>query len=230
MDNKVKKGAKIYFIRSLIAPILMGMLFFVFSGYVEQPRAWFYYTMFFLLSLGLNGYLYFRNPELMYHRNSIKSDAKGWDKVIMPAAVLTAFHLQSITMGLDIRFGGPNLDHVFFILGTIFYLISFVISSWAMIENEHFEANVRIQKERHHHVVSTGPYRFIRHPGYLAFVIGTIGVPFIIGAKLGLINAFVGILLILVRTYKEDKTLRNELDGYVDYSARVKYRIVPGIW
>lgn len=229
-DNEVKKGARIYFVRSLIAPILMGLLFFICSGSFDQPRAWIYYGMFFILSAMFNGYLLHSNPELLYHRNTFKSDAKGWDKIIMPLAVITAFHLQSITMGLDIRFGGTNISSGSMIFGLVLFVVSYSISSWAMMVNQHFESNVRIQKDRNHAVISTGPYEFIRHPGYLSFILGTIGAALAVGSTFGLINSIIGILLILIRTSKEDKTLQRELEGYVQYSTKVKYRILPGVW
>ena len=82
--KKIRKGALGYFIRTLIAPLLMAFLYFIMAGSINYPQAWFYYGLFFTSSLVINRRMYVKNPELMFHRNSIKKDAKGWDKWLMP--------------------------------------------------------------------------------------------------------------------------------------------------
>ena len=231
VDQKtITKAAMRYLIRSMIAPVFMGILYFLSAGSLENTRAWSYYTLFFIFSLGVSIVLFIKNRELLYHRASFKSDAVGWDKWLMPAAVLTGFHVQSIVMGLEARFVDPFTNNSSLIIGFLLYIISYVISTWAMLVNRHFETNVRIQKDRHHEVITSGPYRMIRHPGYLAFILATFGIPFIIGSHWGFFNATMGTVLILIRTYKEDQTLQSELDGYKSYSQSVKWRIFPGIW
>lgn len=227
---QILKGARIYIIRSIIAPILMAILYFGAAGNFNNPRAWIYYALFFFLSVIISWTLFVKNPELLFHRNRLKSDAKGWDKFLMPAAVLSGFHLQSIVMGLDARYGWSHIDLEFMGIGIGLYVLSFLFSTWAMFVNQHFEANVRIQKDRDHKVISKGPYKFIRHPGYFAFILGTVSVPLILGSLFGLVNAGFAIFLIIVRTAMEDHTLKNELAGYPEYSSKVKYRIIPGIW
>ena len=90
--------------------------------------------------------------------------------------------------------------------------------------------NVRIQKDRKHRVISNGPYKYVRHPGYIAFIFGTISVPLLIGSSYGILIALVASLLITIRTYMEDKTLQKELHGYTDYAKVVQYKLIPGIW
>ena len=230
-DNiKIMKGARTYLVRSFIAPILMALLFFLAAGGFDHWRAWIYYALFLILSVTISFILYRKSPELLYHRNSLKSDAKGWDKFLMPAAVLTGFHLQSIVMGLDARFQLSEIHVVFMGLGIILYILSFLLAAWAMTENQHFEANVRIQNDRNHKVISSGPYKHVRHPGYVSFILSSISIPLIVGTAFGLINAIIGCILILIRTAKEDNLLKRELAGYLDYSRKVKYKIAPGIW
>ena len=234
MDNNTQKeinrGAKIYMIRSIIAPILMALLYFVAAGDIHYPYAWMYFILFFILSVSANGFFYIKHRELLFHRNSIKSDAKGWDKILMPVAVFSGFHLQSIVMGLDARFNWSHLGHNFSIVGLVIYIISFLFTLWAMYDNRYFEANVRIQHDREHQVISKGPYAFVRHPGYLSFIMATFSIPLIIGSLFGFINAVFSTALILIRTGMEDQTLKKELNGYIDYTRKVKYRILPGFW
>jgi protein-S-isoprenylcysteine O-methyltransferase Ste14 len=99
-----------------------------------------------------------------------------------------------------------------------------------MAVNTHFEATVRIQEDRSHKVVDTGPYRWIRHPGYLGFLLVLVAAPLTVGAPAGLINAAVAGLLILFRTHLEDRILKKELEGYKAYADRVRYRLLPGLW
>ncbi|MCG8308864.1 MAG: isoprenylcysteine carboxylmethyltransferase family protein [Cytophagales bacterium] len=228
--KEVRSGATRYFIRTLIAPVFMGILYFISAGSLSNYRAWFYFTLFFLLSALANGFLYFKKPELLYHRSRMKKDAKGWDKWLMPLAVISGFHLQCIVMGLDYRFRWSDIDSIAIPAGIILFLLSFLISSWAMFVNDHFEANVRIQADRGHKVISEGPYKFIRHPGYVTFIIGTVAVPLIIGSAIGIIIAFFASLLIIFRTYKEDNALQQELPGYSSYAKTVRYRLLPKIW
>ena len=114
--------------------------------------------------------------------------------------------------------------------GFILYISSSIFVNWAMIVNTHFEATVRIQKDRDHKVISEGPYRLVRHPGYLGAILWAIGIPMILGSFYGYIPSVVAIILFIIRTFLEDKTLQDELDGYYDYSKKVKFRLLPGIW
>jgi protein-S-isoprenylcysteine O-methyltransferase Ste14 len=99
-----------------------------------------------------------------------------------------------------------------------------------MLVNAHFEVTVRIQTDRHHQVVTTGPYAFVRHPGYVGASLWALGSPLIVGSAWGLIPAGLTVLLLILRTWLEDKTLCAELPGYADYAQRVRSRLLPGLW
>jgi protein-S-isoprenylcysteine O-methyltransferase Ste14 len=109
------------------------------------------------------------------------------------------------------------------VLGDLIFL-------WAMAENKFFTKMVRIQKERGHYVVTGGPYRYVRHPGYVGWYIMMIGLAVALGSLWGFIPAGILLALMLVRTALEDRTLRKELAGYEDYAQRVRYRLIPGVW
>ena len=102
--------------------------------------------------------------------------------------------------------------------------------TWAQAVNKFFEPSVRIQTDRGHHVIDTGPYRIIRHPGYAFGFAFFLGIPLALGALWGLIPAMIMSGFVVVRTVLEDRTLQNELPGYKEYAQRVRYRLVPGIW
>jgi protein-S-isoprenylcysteine O-methyltransferase Ste14 len=100
----------------------------------------------------------------------------------------------------------------------------------AQKQNRFFSSTVRIQTEREHTVCNTGLYKIVRHPAYLGSIIQALGFPLIFGSLWSIIPAFASIVLLVTRTWLEDKTLLNELNGYTDYAKKTKYRIIPGIW
>ena len=99
-----------------------------------------------------------------------------------------------------------------------------------MVVNPHFEQTVRIQKDRGHKVISSGPYKIVRHPGYFGGIVFAVSIPLIIGSIFALIPAGIYVILFMIRASLEDKTLHKELDGYRKYAKSVKYKLFPGIW
>ena len=118
---------------------------------------------------------------------------------------------------------------VIFLGVTMFLLFSF-FSLWAMYVNSYFECTVRIQEDRKQEVVTTGPYRFVRHPGYLAGIITFLAAPLILGSLWGLIPRVILMLTLVIRTALEDRTLQRELLGYKNYTMVTRYRLIPFIW
>ena len=111
------------------------------------------------------------------------------------------------------------------------YATFLLILTWAMLVNPHFEKVVRIQHELGHRVIDTGPYRFVRHPGYVGTIIGFIlSMPFLLNSWWAFVPAALATVWMIVRTVMEDRVLRRELEGYEDYAKRVRYRLLPGVW
>lgn len=132
--------------------------------------------------------------------------------------------------GLDFRFSWSFLDTYFVLVGLVFVVASTVLLNWAMILNPHFEPTVRIQKERNHKLIKNGPYNIVRHPGYSAGILFAISIPFLIGSQVVFIAVGIYVILMILRTLLEDKTLQKELEGYSKYATQVKYRLFPSIW
>jgi len=112
----------------------------------------------------------------------------------------------------------------------ILLVLSAFLLNWAMAVNPFFEPTVRIQKERDHKVIASGPYNFVRHPGYLAGLSYIFSVPLIIGSIFSLIPAGIYMILVIARTSLKDRTLNRELTGYAEYSKKVRYRLFPWVW
>jgi protein-S-isoprenylcysteine O-methyltransferase Ste14 len=109
-------------------------------------------------------------------------------------------------------------------------LLGGLLALWAMAANRYFVGMVRIQTERGHKVISSGPYRYMRHPGYLGSIFYMLFTPLALGSLWGVLPALITVGVIFMRTYLEDKTLIDELDGYLAYTDQVRFRIIPGIW
>ncbi|MFX1293269.1 MAG: methyltransferase family protein [Promethearchaeota archaeon] len=139
--------------------------------------------------------------------------------------------ILDIVAGLDVgRFHWTYLNFIFARLGIILNIISTILINWAEITNTHFEATLKIQKDRDHQVITTGTYKLFRHPGYLGTIIAHFSIPLIFGSILVFIPAGIIIVLFIIRTYLEDKILQKNLDGYAEYAHKTKYRLIPGIW
>jgi protein-S-isoprenylcysteine O-methyltransferase Ste14 len=106
----------------------------------------------------------------------------------------------------------------------------FVLLGWVMRENTYLSQVVKIDEARGHHVITTGPYAFVRHPMYLFAIVLFFAFPIALGSRVALLLAAFLTVLLVIRTYLEDKTLHEELEGYTDYSRKTRYRLLPGIW
>jgi protein-S-isoprenylcysteine O-methyltransferase Ste14 len=171
------------------------------------------------------------NPELLRDRMAfLKPAAKRWDKVILLVSTIV-FVPYLILPGLDaVRFQWSSVPPLIKAVCFGGIILSFMLLSWVMRENTYLSRVVEIQKERGHKVITTGPYQYVRHPMYLAIIVLFLSIPVALGSLWSLIPSAVLTLLILIRTFLEDKTLHEELEGYNSYAEKVKYRIVPGIW
>ena len=115
-------------------------------------------------------------------------------------------------------------------LGIALLLVSYVFVLWAMATNRFFSGVMRIQRERGHSVVTSGPYAIVRHPGYAGSVLSCLGAPMMLGSPWAEVPAALTVVAIVVRTALEDRTLRAQLPGYVAYARKVRYRLIPGVW
>lgn len=168
--------------------------------------------------------------ELIAERGDCKHNVKKWDRVI---SLITTVPMLAVFIigGLDHRFEWTGIvSPGIHILGTLLLITGHAVFTWGMISNRFFSTMVRIQDDRDHMVATAGPYRIIRHPGYVGFILQTVAVPFILGSNWGLIPAGMVCILFIIRTAYEDATLQKELNGYREYADKVRYRLIPGIW
>ncbi len=211
---------------ALLSPVVVVAV----AGRTDLPRVWLFAT----LSLGclLAGGLIVGGltPEIINRRGEKRWGTIWWDKLFLLAYSVLGF-LLALTAGFDLRrFNGPTLDPQFAAIGVTLYVAAAGLFIWAMVTNPHFEMIVRIQTDRNHRVVTTGPYRIVRHPGYVAGALLSLSAPLIVGSSLALLPACGIAVLYVARTELEDRMLRRELAGYQAYADRVRYRLLPFAW
>jgi protein-S-isoprenylcysteine O-methyltransferase Ste14 len=173
-----------------------------------------------------------RHPDILSERAKFlqHEDAKPFDKILSPLVGLGG-GIIPIIAGLDELFQwSPGFSPTVKIISLIIILAGYTLASYALIENRFFSGMVRIQTDRGHEVVSGGPYRWVRHPGYAGSLITYPVIPLLLDSEWTFIPAILLIIILVIRTYMEDNTLQLELPGYADYAKRVRYRLVPGVW
>lgn len=173
-----------------------------------------------------------RNPDIISERarSMDMQDAKPWDKILSPALAFGSL-LILIVAGADKGFGWTTPFTLNAKLAALLVVIlGYAIGSWALVENKFFSGVVRIQTDRGHRVVTTGPYRFVRHPGYAGALWTYLATPILFDSLWAFIPSLLLFAVLVLRTSLEDRTLQAELPGYAEYAQRTRYRLFPGIW
>jgi protein-S-isoprenylcysteine O-methyltransferase Ste14 len=227
---------KIFTLRAIVQMVLVvfvaPLIPMIISGQWRWWQAWVYAvasTLAFIISRILAGR---RHPDLIAERAHFMDakDTKPWDKVLAPLLGIGSI-LILVAAGLERYYRGsvtfPTSTGIIALLAII---VGYAFSSWALIENRFFSGTVRIQHERGHHVVTTGPYRIVRHPGYAGGMLGYLFIPILLGSLWAFIPAILLGVVMIVRTALEDQTLQAELPGYKEFSRKTRYRLLPGIW
>ncbi|MDW6026480.1 isoprenylcysteine carboxylmethyltransferase family protein [Mesorhizobium sp. BAC0120] len=210
---------------------IMGAVLFLSAGTLNWPGAWAFLALMVALSFTLGAWLASRNPGLMNERlgSPIQKDQPVADKVLLSVLLLAVFAWLAL-MGLDVRFGWTAVPAWLQLVGAFLLLLSIWISSRTMLENSFAAPVVKIQESRGQQVITTGPYSYVRHPMYAGAVLFFIGTALLLGSWLGLATVLVFVVLLVIRIHIEEKALRGGLQGYGDYAARVRYRLIPLVW
>lgn len=209
--------------------IVIHLILILFSGQILWWNAWAFTCGYIFLMIILFIVMLKINPGLLNERGKKHKNTKTYDKIILSIYTILFLLLPAIA-GIDKRFNITSIDNIISVIAIILSLPIFSFVMWALIVNNYFETTVRIQEDRGHKVCEVGPYKFIRHPTYLAAILGFIIIPFILGSLLALIPSILMAILFIIRTYCEDNTLKKELQGYQEYTKKTKYRLIPGFW
>ncbi len=215
---------------SVASIALFGVLIFWPAGSIDWKAGWLYLGIMVASFLVNTIYLSRVNPELIEHRMRFGRGTKRWDKLLMAAFSPLVLAIY-VTAGFDaVRYEWSTMSPWFWLLGLAIFVPGITLFVWSMGVNPFFEKTVRIQTERGHRVIDSGPYRFVRHPGYLGFFGWMLSVPLFLGSWWAFVPAVLSTGAIVLRTALEDRVLRRELPGYEEYASRVRYRLIPGVW
>jgi protein-S-isoprenylcysteine O-methyltransferase Ste14 len=217
-------------IQVLVMIAFQGVVLFASSGRLDWIWAWVFLGLY-LVGAVVNGAFMLRySPETIAQRADAE-EMKDWDKVVGGLFALMYFVGTLLVAGLDERLGWPGeIAPTVSGIASAAFALGFAFIVWSMAANAHFSTVVRVQGEKGHTVCTEGPYRFVRHPGYLGGIVHALVAPLILGSTWALIPGGLAALLLVVRTALEDRTLHQELSGYAEYAQQTRCRLLPGVW
>ncbi len=197
-------------------------------------EAWVLVGLWTVFGLVMTIYLLRNDPALLVERLKLvpfHKEQKVWDKALMLLVFITGIGLYLLP-GFDVmRYEWSDPFPVWVrVIAMLIHIPCFVLLGWVMRENTYLSQVVKIDKERGHKVITTGPYAYVRHPMYTITIILLVAVPVALGSRFTLIISLFLIVLLIVRTYLEDRTLHAELVGYPEYAKQTIYRLIPGVW
>ena len=229
--SEITRGVVNWAVKGLVAKLFVAAVLFASAGRLDWVMGWVYLGVFLAFDVATALVLLPKSPELLVERNRIQEGTKGWDQVLVRLAAVYLPMAAWIVSGLDDRFGwSVQIPPALQIVALVVVVLGYALVVWAMASNPFFSATVRIQADRGHTVATGGPYRYVRHPGYLGAILFTLLMPILLGSLWALIPAGLALPAYVVRTALEDRTLHAELAGYPEYVARVRYRLLPGVW
>jgi protein-S-isoprenylcysteine O-methyltransferase Ste14 len=218
-------------LQNTIFVVAFGALLFVSAGSLAWPAAWVYLIVSAILGPACGLWLAKTDPALLAERlrPTFQAEQPAADKKFMLVFAVASL-VWLIAIGLDRRAHASNIPLALQAAGLAMYLLSTAFIMWVFRANSFAAPVVKVQDARHHHVISSGPYAFVRHPMYSGTILFFVGVPLLLGSWWGVAIAPVFFLLFAIRTGIEERALVEGLPDYADYAARVRYRLVPGLW
>jgi protein-S-isoprenylcysteine O-methyltransferase Ste14 len=229
VDPKPMSRAKVILYAIGLPPTLVALVFLP-AGKIDWIPGWIFIAVL-VAVFGLSALLLARvNPMIYRARSRFQPGTKTWNLILLAVlfpAMIAEIPIATLDAG---RMGWSAVPQWGVLVGYVLLAGGIAVTTWAQAVNPFFEPGVRIQKERAQQVITSGPYRFIRHPGYAAAIAMFVGIPLALASWWGLLPAGLAIGLLIVRTGLEDRLLQAELSGYPDYARRTRHRLVPGIW
>jgi protein-S-isoprenylcysteine O-methyltransferase Ste14 len=211
-------------------PLVLVALVFLPAGRIDWLPGWIFIAAL-VAAFGLSALVLARvNPMIYRARSRFQPGTETWDLILL-AVLLPAMVAEIPLATLDAgRMGWSDVPLSAVLIGYVLLIGGIAVTAWAQAVNPFFEPGVRIQKEREQHVITSGPYRIVRHPGYTAAIALFVGIPLALASWWALLPAALATVLLVVRTSWEDRLLQAELSGYAEYAHRTRYRLLPGLW
>ncbi|MBU2214150.1 isoprenylcysteine carboxylmethyltransferase family protein [Patescibacteria group bacterium] len=216
--------------RGIFKTIMTGVIIFWIAGTWDYWQGWVLFGYFIVVTIFLI-FLFNARRELMMERVKPGKGVKLWDRIVMMIFGLLMLAMLIVGVLDAARFHwSPALPVYVYVVSYIVLTASMLLVLWAMLANNYFATYVRIQEDRGHQVCTSGPYKYVRHPGYSGIIPAQICFAFILGSYWALIPAGAILLLFILRTELEDRTLQKELEGYKEYASKVRSRLIPSVW
>lgn len=231
--NSFQTPSPKYWIGLIITHLLIPLVLMISGGDLGWRQGWIYSALIVLTGVGSRIWAEKKHPGLMEERGKFgkTQDVKSWDKVLSPLMAVSMTFPLMIVAGLDHHFGWSFVFPTWLnILGFVLIAVGYTFAGWALVENRFFSSVVRIQTDRGHMVCDSGPYRIVRHPGYAGNILALPGIVLALGSVWTILPVIMALIIAVIRTVLEDKTLQEELPGYPDYVRRVRYRLIPGVY
>jgi protein-S-isoprenylcysteine O-methyltransferase Ste14 len=227
--SDIKMGVVKRAIQLVVSGAVIGVAMLIPAGRLDWPLAWIYIAVYFAAILFNAVFVLGKDPELIAERGETKENIKAWDRRVTTLLTIATF-LTLIVAGLDARVDWSKMPLPIVVGAWVVFILGFGIVSWSMGTNRYFSRVVRIQSDRGQKVCSSGPYRFVRHPGYVGMCIYSFATAPGLGSYLALVPALLTVIMFVVRTKLEDQMLCEELPGYREYASVVRNRLLPGVW
>lgn len=217
-------------VRVVLTVALGSLVLFLPAGRWDWPWGWICFGLWAVYQLAGSLVTAWRNPELVNARGRKPAVIQPWDRVIVALYPCLQWSTLAVA-GLDVgRWRWAVLPEVAPWAGLPLFVFGAGLSAWAVACNRNFEAYVRIQTDRGHRVCAEGPYRYVRHPAYVAMLAMHTAIPLMLTSGWAFLPAGLVVGLFILRTGLEDRMLSRELQGYAEYQKRVRYRLLPGVW
>ena len=213
----------------LVEPVVFGLILFLAAGTINYWQAWVFLVVFAVSGWIPSIYLMRTNPVALERRmrGGPTAETRTTQKIVMGSSWLSLAAMFAVS-ALDHRFGWSSVPTALCLIGDVLVAVGLSVMMLVVIQNSHAAATVRVEAGQK--VISTGFYGLVRHPMYTGNVIMMVGIPLALGSYWGLVFVIPGLIVLAVRIRDEEKLLRQELDGYREYTEKVRYRLVPALW
>lgn len=213
-------------IKFILGAVLVGALLFVSAGTIKFLNGWIFMGVLFIPMFIFGLYLMFKNPELLKRRLNAK-EKEGEQKTVIALSGLM-FMAGFVIAGLNYRFGWVVLPNIVTIIASIVFVISYILYAEVLRENAYLLRTIEVEKGQK--VVDTGMYGIVRHPMYIVTILLFLSIPLILGSIISFVIFLMYPFIIIKRIKNEEKVLERDLEGYIEYEKKVKYRLIPFIW
>ena len=222
MNDLVFQGAK----KIILGLVVVGILLFVPAGTLDYPNGWLFIALLFIPILIIGTILMIKAPNLLEKRLNAKETEPEQKLMVSISALM--FVSAFIVAGLNYRFNFNSLPDIVVIVAAIIFLLAYLMYVEVLRENEYLSRNIGVDKNQK--VVDSGLYGIVRHPMYTSTIFLFLAMPLILGSIYSFVIMLIYPVLIEFRIRNEEKVLAQQLDGYIDYKRKVRYKIIPFLW